>query len=136
MRKDIEIPKIEGISLAALPEYNEDFQEKSWYIYLINTTHELLEMAIIVSKAFGIKNNQHVKTGIFRHAFKEIPPQSAVKIELLSDEVLDLSNEFAVTFFVQNKMYEKNFLFQPNRINESAMCDLPIIQKKGCLLKG
>lgn len=135
MKKDIEIPQVKHIFIAAMPEWNADFNEESWYIYLINDTPAALEMPIIVSKAYGIINGEQVKTGIFRHAFKELAPYTALKIELIDRQVFPLTNEFAVTYFSDNKLYDKTFSFMPNAINTKALTDLPVIGQRGVLLK-
>lgn len=135
MKKDIIIPKVKNVYIAAIPEWNEDFQEKNWYAYLINDSEYNLEMPIVVTRAYGTKDGQSVKTSTFRHAFKNIEANSAIKIELLAEEVLGLSNEFAVTYFLNNQLFDKTFTFQANTINEKALCDIPVIEKKGCLLK-
>lgn len=135
MKKDIEIPKSENVYLAAIQEWNEDFQENNWYVYLINANLQPLEMVIAVSKAYGTINGEMKKTGVFRHAFAEVKPNQAIKIELLDKQVLSLNNEFKITYFLNNKMYEKNFVFRTNTINEKALSPLPVIEKKGILLK-
>jgi len=33
MKKDIEIPKVENVFLAAIQEWNDDFMDKVWYVY-------------------------------------------------------------------------------------------------------
>lgn len=99
MKKDIEIPKSIHVFVAAVQQWNEDFQENSWYAYLINNNDQPLELAIVVSKAYGTINGEMRKTGTFRHAFKEIPARSHLKIELLENNVLQLNNSFAVTYF-------------------------------------
>lgn len=135
MKKDIEIPKSENVYLAAIPEWNDDFQEESWYVYLVNNTDKPLEMVLIVSRAYGIINNEQRKTGTFRHAFKEVPAKQAIKVELLENNVLQLNNEFAVTYFLDNKMFDKKFIFKTNTINKKALSDVPATNVRGVLLK-
>lgn len=135
MKKDIEIPKSVDVFVAAVKEWNEDFQENSWYAYLINNNNEPLEMAIVVSKAYGTIDGEMRKTGTFRHAFKEIPAKSHLKIELLENNVLQLNNEFVVTYFLNNKLFDKTFVFKTNTINDKALSDIPTMKERGVLLK-
>ena len=135
MKKDIEIPKSEHVYLAAIQEWNDDFQENNWYVYLINGNNQPLEMVITVSRAYGTIDGEQRKTGTFRHAFTEVKPNEAIKIELLDKQILILNNEFKVTYFLNDKMHEKNFVFKTNSINEKAQSDLPVIDKRGVLLK-
>ena len=135
MKKDIEIPKSVDVFVAAVKEWNEDFQENSWYAYLINNNNEPLEMAIVVSKAYGTIDGEMRKTGTFRHAFKEIPAKSYLKIELLENNVLQLNNEFVVTYFLNNKLFDKTFVFKTNNITAKALSDIPTMKERGVLLK-
>ena len=135
MQKDIIIPKVENVYVATVQEWNDDFMENSWYAYLVNDGDEKLEMAIVVTRAYGQINGEERKTGTFRHAFKEVEPTSAVKIELLENNVLQLNNEFLVTFFIGDKLYDRSYVFRANTINDRAMTDIPVMNKRGVLVK-
>jgi len=135
MKRDIEFPKSENVFLAAILQWNNDFQEESWYVYLINQTNEDLEMVLAVSRAYGIINNEQRKTGTFRHAFDKISANSQTKIELLENNVLQLNNEFTVTYFLNGKLFDKKFVFKTNTINKKALSDIPGTDLRGVLLK-
>lgn len=135
MKKDIDFPKSENVFLAAIQQWNDDFQENTWFAYIVNNTNETLEMAMIVSRAYGIINNEQRVTGTFRHAFKEVAPKSIIKIELLENNVLQLNNEFVVSYFLNNKMFDKTFVFKTNTINDKALSDIPGTDLRGVLLK-
>jgi hypothetical protein len=81
--------------------------EKVWYAYLVNDSDFLMESVMVVSKAFGTIDGEMKKTSLLRHAF-EVPAVSVVKIEMLEKSVLVLNNEFMVTFFIGDKLYDKN----------------------------
>ena len=50
MKKDINIAKVENVSLAISQEYNEAFKSNDHYAYLINHKDVPLEMVLIVSQ--------------------------------------------------------------------------------------
>ncbi|MFZ0491550.1 MAG: hypothetical protein WAM00_14975 [Salegentibacter sp.] len=131
MKKDIEIPEVEKVYIAAVKEFNKEFGAEEWNAYIINEREEDLETVLIVTRGFEGEK----QTSIMRHRLEKLPPQSFAKIEYLQDEVLALNNEFWVTFFAGGKMYEKKFLFRKNTINSNALRELPVMQKKGVLLK-
>ena len=131
MKKDIEIPKVEGVYLAAVKQFNKDFGAEEWNVYLINDREDALEMVLILSRGFSDKD----QTSVMRHKIEKLPPKSFAKVEFLQEEVLALNNEFQVTFFAENKMFEKKFFFRKNSINEKALRELPLIPEKGILLK-
>ncbi|MGA9590418.1 MAG: hypothetical protein WBV11_11355 [Salegentibacter sp.] len=131
MKKDIEIPEVEKVYIAAVKEFNKEFGAEEWNAYIINEREEDLETVLIVTRGFEGEK----QTSIMRHRLEKLPPQSFAKIEYLQDEVLALNNEFWVTFFAGGKMYEKKFLFRKNTINSNALQELPVMRKKGVLLK-
>ena len=135
MKKDIIIPIVEGVHIVAFKEWNDDFQENSWYAYLVNDTDNLLEMATVVSRAYGLINGEERKTGSFRHAFAKVEPRTATKVELLENNVLQLNNEFMLAYFIGNTMFDKSFVFEVSDFLEEATLDLPIINKKGIIGK-
>ena len=135
MKKDIIIPIVEGVHIVAFKEWNDDFLENSWYAYLVNDTDNLLEMATVVSRAYGLINGEERKTGSFRHENEKVEPRTATKVELLENNVLQLNNEFMLAYFIGNTMFDKSFVFEVSDFLEEATLDLPIINKKGIIGK-
>jgi hypothetical protein len=135
MKKDIIIPKVENVYVAALQEWNDDFMQKTWYAYLVNDSEEKLETVIVVSNASGMIDGEERKTSMLRHAFVEVLPDTAVKIELIEDSVLALDNSFMVTFFKGNTLYDKNFVFKAGTISEDNVAEVPVIFKDGVLVE-
>ena len=135
MKKDIIIPEVENVFLAAVPEWSDDFMEKVWYVYLVNDSDFLLDGVMVVSKAFGTIDGEMKKTSLLRHAFVEVPAVSVVKIEMVEKSVLALNNEFMVTFFIGNTLYDKKIIFKANSINEDAMEEVPILFVDGVMVK-
>lgn len=129
MKKDIQIPEVNDVYVAAVKVYNEDFKTDEWTAYLINDKDIDLEMALIVSKGFDGKKG----TSTIRHKLEKLPAKSFAKIEFIQEEVLALNNQFQITFFAKGKMYEKKYLFKKNSVNKNALRDLPIIPEKGVL---
>lgn len=135
MKKDIEIPKSENVYIAAINEWNDDFQEFTWYAYLVNENNDPLQMAIVVAKASGIIDNEERKTGMFRHVFADVPANGAIKIELLENNILQLNNEFVVTYYLNGVLYDKSFVFKANTINKNDVTDILCIDRKGIVVK-
>lgn len=135
MKKDIIIPEVENVFIVAIQEWNDDFMQKTWYAHLINDSDFQLDSVMVVSKASGMIDGEMKKTSLLRHAFVEIPPVSTVKIELIQDAVLELNNEFMVTFFIGNTLYDKNFIFKANSIDENNMEEVPIIFQDGVIVR-
>ena len=135
MKKDIIIPVVENVFIAAVQEWSDDFMEKVWYAYLVNDSDFNLEGVMVVSKAFGTIDGEMKKTSLLRHAFVEIPAVSVVKIEMIEKSVLTLNNEFMVTYFIDGTLYDKKFIFKANSINETEIEEVPILFVDGVIVR-
>jgi hypothetical protein len=135
MKADIIIPVVENVFIAAVQEWSDDFMEKVWYAYLVNDSDFLIESVMVVSKAFGTIEGEMKKTSLLRHAYMEVPPVSVVKIEMLEKSVLVLNNEFMVTFFIGDKLYDKKFIFKADTINETNVEEVPILFVDGIIIR-
>lgn len=131
MKKDIQIPKVENVYVAVVNEYNDIYKTNDWKAYIINDKTVDIEMVLIVSKGFS----ETKETSVMRHKLDKLPAKSYAKIELMQEEVLKLNNEFKVTFFEGNIMFDKTFLFRKNTINEKAFQTIPVMNTKGVLVK-
>ncbi|GGA69647.1 hypothetical protein GCM10008015_07960 [Flavobacterium palustre] len=135
MKKDITIPEVENVFIAAVQEWSDDFMEKVWYAYLVNDSDFNIESAMVVSKAFGTIDGEMRKTSILRHAFVEVPAVSVIKIEMIEKSLLALNNEFMLTYFIGNTLYDKKFIFKANSINENNTEEVPILFVDGVIVR-
>jgi len=135
MKKDITIPEVENVFVAAVQEWSDDFMEKVWFIYLVNDSDFNLDSVMVVSKAFGTIDGEMKKTSLLRHAFIKIPAVSVVKVEMLEKSVTTLNNEFMVTFFIGNTLYDKKFTFKANSISEKNVEEVPILFVDGVIVR-
>ena len=135
MKSDIIIPTVENVFLAAVQEWSDDFMEKVWYAYFVNDSDFNLDGVMIVSKAFGTLNGEMKKTSLLRHAYAEVPAVSVVKIEMLEKSVLTLNNEFMLTFFIGDKLYDRKFIFKANTITPDYVEEVPILFVDGVIVR-
>lgn len=131
MKKDIEIPIAKDVHVAIIHEWNDEFLSKDWNAYIINGRNTSIDMVLVVSKGFEADR----KTSTMRHGIGSVGSKSFKKIELVQEDVLALNNEFFVTFFAENKLYERRFVFPKNSVNQSAITSIPILEKDGILGK-
>ncbi len=129
MKKDIGIPVVKDVHLAAVKVFNEQFEVYEWNVYLINDTNAPLEMVLIVSTGYDKKR----ETSLMRHKIEVLPAKNFAKIEYLQDEVLQLNNKFRITYFEGSRMMERTYVFKANTIKESALKHIPVIPEKGIL---
>jgi hypothetical protein len=53
----------------------------------------------------------------------------------MQPELFKLTNQFQVTFFANNTLYDKTFTFKKNTIRENNLKLIPEINKRGILAK-
>ncbi len=135
MKSDIAIPKVENVFLAAVQEWSDDFMEKIWYVYIVNDSDFNVENVMVVSKAFGTIDGEMKKTSLLRHAFVNVPAVSVVKVEMIEKSVLQLNNEFMVTYFIGSTLYDKKFIFKAQSITPDYVEEVPILFVDGVIVR-
>ena len=129
MKKDIQIPEVNGVEMAVVYEYNDIYKTDDWNVYLMNNKSVPLEMLVIVSQGFS----ETKTTSLLRKQLTILPANSFAKIEYIQPELFKLNNRFQVSFFEGNTLYEKTFLFKENTVKESALRSITEIKKRGVL---
>lgn len=133
MIKDIPELVVENIAIAIIREKNE-LDETVWNSYLINLKDEKIEGVLVTSTGYGELNEEKVKTSTLRHFLDEVEPKSFVKIEPIIEEVFGINNEYWVSFFLDQKMYDKRYVFLAESITDANFTTVPIINKKGVMI--
>ncbi|HAF77352.1 MAG TPA: hypothetical protein DCG42_08520 [Maribacter sp.] len=131
MKKDIEIPVAKDVYVAMIREWNKEFLDKDWNAYIINDRNTPIEMTMVVSKGY----DKDRKSSTMRHGIGDMQPKSFRKIEVVQEDVLGLNNEFFVTFYADNKLYEKRFVFEKNTVKENNLVQIQLIDKEGIMAK-
>ncbi len=131
MRKDIEIPKAKNVHIVAVNEWDKDFTGQQWNIYLVNDREDEITTVLVMSRG----KSADKKTSTLRHGLGNIPSKIAAKVEFIPTEVLGFTNEYLVTFFAENKLFERKFIFEPSSISEENTVELPILESEGILAK-
>jgi hypothetical protein len=131
MKKDILVPKVEGVYIAIVNESNDIYKTLDWNAYIINDKDVDLEMVLIVTSGYS----EEKITSTFRKKLEVLPKKSYAKIELMQEELFALNNEFKVSFFEGNSMFDKTYLFRKNTINLKALQAIPLMEAKGVLVE-
>lgn len=135
MKEDIDIPKVEDVGVAVVPEENE-LGEQEWNVYLLNLKNTPLRGIIVSSRGYGQKETtgDKVKTSQLRHFWEELPGKSYVKVEPIMEDVFGLSNEYWVSYYFGDKMFDKKFIFVAESISQDNLIEIPLMKKKGILI--
>lgn len=135
MREELLGPKVENVAVAVVQEKNEENQNE-YNVYLLNLRDDIMEGIIITSKGYGINvtTGEKIVTSTLRHCIEIMLPNEAAKIEPIVEEVFGLSNEYWVSFWVNDVMYDKKFVFVAESINEKNIKSIPILGAKGIII--
>jgi len=112
MKKDIHIPEVTGVKLG-IAKSTTSLGESEWHVYLINKNLIELTNVMIVSKGYESLEKDTRKTSTLRHLVGTIEEQSVAKVEAISPEVFSLYNEFWVSYYILNEVFDKKFIVAP-----------------------
>ena len=95
-----------------------------------------MEGIIITSTGYGenVNTGEKIRTSTLRHSLEVLLPQEAAKIEPIMEDVFALSNEYWVSFWVDDVMYDKKFIFLPETVTKDKMKPIPLLGEKGILI--
>ncbi len=135
MREELLGPLVENVAVAIVQGKNED-NEIEYNVYLLNLREDIMEGIIITSKGYGQNANtgEKIQTSTLRHCIELMLPNEAAKIEPIVEEVFGLSNEYWVSFWVNDVMYDKKFVFLAETICEKNIKPIPILGAKGVII--
>lgn len=128
--KDL-IPPVEGLSLIVTLE--ETTAEDQFTIFLFNEKNDILEGIIITCVGYleNPDSGQPIKTSVLRHSLEIMLPNEAARIELIMPEVFRLYNEYWVSFWVNDDLFDKKFIIPPFAIDKEKMNFIEAVGSKG-----
>lgn len=132
MIKDIQIPEVKNVTLAVARKKSPG-EADEWKVYLINTNENPLENTLVSSKGYGEKDGEQQKTSILRHFLETVMPNSFALIEPIDPHVFHLTNEYWVSYYIGNQIYDKRFVFVPDSIREENFSFIKELEMEGVL---
>jgi hypothetical protein len=132
MKKDIDFHPVTGIKLAIAREVVNGIE--SWGVYIINLNLIELNTVMITSKGYGMVDGEEKKTSILRHVIQELGAESMAKIEPIVPELFILNNEYWVSYYILNQIFDKKFTFKAFTVNRSDLQYIPELGLEGLLL--
>lgn len=136
MKKDIHIPKVENVAVAVIKEWNEEKTHEIFNVYLLNFKNFPIRNAMVTSQGYGMNANtgEEIRTSTLRHFIGDVDAASFAKIEPIIEDLFGLSNEFWVSFYENNLILDKKFVFLAESITEENMIKVPLINKRGVMI--
>lgn len=135
MKKDINPTVVTDVAVAIVKDKNT-LNEDVWNAYIINYKKEAIVEVLVTSKGYftDLKGNE-TKTSVLRHAMGVIEPNDYKIIEPIMENVFTLHNEYWVSFFGDNQLLDKKFIFLAETIKEENLITIPGIDKQGVMIK-
>ncbi len=130
MKKDIEIPEVKNVTLAVARKKTIG-ESDEWRVYLINNNEIALENTLVASKGYGDKDGEQQNTSTLRHFLDTVPANSVALIEPIDPGVFHLNNEYWVSYYLENKMHDKRFVFVPDTICEDNITFIKELEMEG-----
>ncbi len=131
LKNDIPDRKVRDIGIAIVPRKEDEL----WDTYIINYKEVEISCLLINSKGYGEVDGDMVKTTILRHYIENLPALSYVKIEPIQTELFKLTNEYWVSFYCDDYMYDKKFIFVRGSIDKSNFSHIEMLNEVGVMIR-
>lgn len=129
MKKDIDFPQVAGVKIAIAKSTN-NLGESEWGVYIINRNLIELENVMIVSKGYE-EGGEGRKTSTLRHMIEKLEAESMAKVESIDPSVFSFHNEFWVSYYIMNELFDKKFVVAP--FQEFALEEITELDMSGVL---
>ena len=136
MKEELKGPKVENVAVAIV-QTKPDAEDKEHYVYLLNLRDDIKEGIIVSSTGYGenIVTGEKITTSTLRHGIEVMLPNEAARIEPIMPEVFGIANEYWVSFWVNDVLYDKKFVFPAGIITESNFKLIEQLGVPGVILK-
>ncbi len=136
MIKDIPFLKVADLAMAMVPRLVfEEGHEDFWDAYLLNLKDEPIFSVIINSSGHGELEGEPRRTTSLRYFWERIEAQTAVRVEPVYKAVFGLTNEYWVSFLYRDYLYDKQYMFVPGSFDERHFCDIPLLRRRGVMIR-
>ncbi len=134
MKKDLPDNIVEDVAIA-VALMSETPEVKNWTVYLVNLKNEPITNVLITSKGYGEKDGKEVKTSLLRHFIGDVDAQAYAGVEAIDTAVFGLTNEYWLSYYIGNTIYDKKFIFLPESIVDGNLIRIPVLNKPGVMIK-
>lgn len=132
MKKDIPFLPVKDVKVAVVQKDSET-GDAGWFVYLLNTGGTPLENVMVTARGYGFVDDEPRKTSVLRHFLGSVAPGEPAVIEPIDPAVFGLSNEYWVSYYIGDQVYDKKFIFVPGSIMDENLSYISQLQRKGVL---
>ena len=133
MKKDILFPTVQGVYVTVVCQSGEELDGVQWQVYLINRTSNTLTNIFVTSRGYLKDGEIQKETSTLRHYFAEIGPNASLVIEPIMPDVFHLNNEYWVSYYLEEQVFDKKFIFVPDSIVQKNLVKIPELNLLGVL---
>ena len=80
-------------------------------------------------------NGEEVKTATFRHSLGSLAPQTYVPIEIIDESLFVIHNEFWLSFYIGDRVFDKKITFLPDTISIANLDLIPLLMLPGVIIR-
>jgi hypothetical protein len=132
MKKDIPFLPVKDVKIAVVRKSNDE-GGYDWFVYLLNTNTVPIKNVLVTSDGYGYMNDEPRRTSTLRHFLGDVQPDEAVIIEPIHPSVFGLNSEYWVSYFIDEQIYDKRFIFVPDSIVEENLSYIAQLNLSGVL---
>ena len=105
-----------------------------WLVYLLNYNEFPLSNVIVSSNGYGTDaNGEPVRTSTLRHALPEVGARAAVPIEPIDPALFHLNNQYWLSYYRGEQIFDKKFIFVPDSIVSANLTHIALLEQEGVL---
>jgi len=117
MNKDIPEKEVKNVTVVIKPEEAGEH----WSVHLVNSNSFPLKNILVASTGYAEKSPAQEKTSTLRQFFEALDSKASLQIELIDPQDFHLFNEYAVTYYIDDEIYFKKFVFVPDSIVQANL---------------
>ncbi|MFC5411325.1 hypothetical protein ACFPMF_18530 [Larkinella bovis] len=132
MKRDISFLPVEGVQVVIARKLTE-LNAYEWQVYLINQNPVGIRNVFVTSKGYGFRDEsqQPQATSTLRHYFAELKPGEYVVVETIMPDVFHLNNQYWVSYYIGDQIFDKKFIFVPDSITEQNLIPIQELGLEG-----
>ncbi|WP_209331422.1 hypothetical protein [Lunatimonas salinarum] len=131
MKKDIPFHPVTGVKMAIARAEKEAGAD--WSVYIINKNLISLHTLMITSKGYGDLGGERKQTSTLRHLIQELEATSVARVESIDPKLFSLTNEFWVSYYIMDQIFDKKFIFVQGSMESSNIRYIPELDLYGVL---
>ena len=137
MKQDIPFDPVAGVSIAIVPDEEAAPGVPAWAVYLLNANSFALTTVLISAEGYGTQpSGEAVRTSTLRYHLEAIAPHSATLVELIDPAVFHLTNQYWVSYYQEDRIFDKKFIFVPDSIVLANCIPLALLAGRPGVLHG